>query len=91
MSGIRYKAVKPAAELQPMRITEITQPDGTPIDPDKYYTVATNSYLMSTVTPLPADPGVAHDMDGARAIMLYMDGKENVDYSNVSNIDVTVE
>ncbi len=91
VSGIRYKAVKPVAELQPMRITEITLPDGTPIDPDKYYTVATNSYLMSTVTPLPADPGVAHDMDGARAIMLYMDGKENVDYSNVSNIDVTVE
>ena len=46
---------------------------------------------MSTVTPQPADPGVAHDMDGARAIMLYMEGKEAVDYSNVSNIEVTIE
>ncbi|MBO5273700.1 MAG: 5'-nucleotidase C-terminal domain-containing protein, partial [Clostridia bacterium] len=91
VSGIRYKAIKPAAELQPMRITEITLPDGTPVDPDKYYTVATNSYLMSTVTPQPADSGVAHDMDGARAIMLYMEGKEAVDYSNISNIEVTIE
>lgn len=91
VSGIRYKAVKPAAELQPMRITEITLADGTPIDPAGYYTVATNSYLMSTSTSLPADPGVAHDMDGANAIMRYMEGKENVDYSNVSNIDVTIE
>ncbi len=91
VSGIRYKAVKPAAELQPMRITEITLPDGTPIDPDAVYTVATNSYLMSTVSPQPADPGVAHDMDGARAIMLYMEGKEAVDYSDASNIEVTVE
>lgn len=91
VSGIRYKAIKPAAELQPMRITEVTLPDGTPIDPDKYYTVATNSYLMSSVTPQPADPGVAHDMDGARAIMLYMEGKEAVDYSNVSNIEVAIE
>ena len=91
VSGVRYKAIKPAAELQPMRITEITLTDGTPIDPDKYYTVATNSYLMSTVAAQPADPGTAHEMDGARAIMLYMEGKENVDYSNVSNIDVSIE
>lgn len=91
VSGIRYKAVKPAAELQPMRITEITLSDGTPIDPDRYYTVVTNSYLMSTVSTLPADPGTAHDMDGARAIMLYMDGKDSVDYSGVSNIEITIE
>lgn len=91
VSGIRYKAVKPAAELQPMRITEISLSDGTPLDPDKYYTVATNTYLMSTVSTLPADPGVAHDMDGARAIMLYMEGKENVDFSKVSNVEITIE
>lgn len=91
VSGMRYKAIKPAAELQPMRITEATMADGTPIAPDKYYTVATNSYLMTTVTPLPADPGTAYDTDSAHALMLYMEGKENVDYSTASNIDVSIE
>lgn len=91
VSGIHYKAVKPAEELKPMRITEVTLPDGTPLNPDGVYSVATNSYLMSTVTPLPADAGEAHDMDGARAIMLYMDGKPSVDYTDVSHIEVTIE
>lgn len=91
VSGMRYKAVKPAAELQPMRITEASLADGTPIAPDAVYTVATNSYLMSTVTPQPADTGEACDMDGARAILQFMDGREPVDYSDVSHRDVTIE
>ncbi len=91
VSGMRYKAVKPAAELQPMRITEATLENGTPIDPDAVYTVATNTYLMSTVSAQPSDTGEAIDMDGARSIMIFMDGKESVNYSNTSNIDVTIE
>ena len=74
-----------------MRITEATLENGTPIAPDAVYTVATNTYLMSTVSAQPADTGEAIDMDGARSIMIFMDGKESVDYSNASNIDVTIE
>ncbi len=91
VSGMRYQAVKPAAESQPMRITSATLEDGTPIQPDATYTMATNSYLMSVVTPLPADPGRAVDLDGARSMIQYLDGKPSIDYSNVSRVDVIIE
>ena len=91
VSGMRYHAVKPAAESQPMRITSATLEDGTPIQPDATYTMATNSYLMSVVTPLPADPGRAIDLDGARSMIQHLDGKPGIDYSNVSRVELTIE
>lgn len=77
VSGMRYTAMKPTATLQPMHITAATLADGTPIAPEAVYTVATNSYLISTVTPLPADPYTMLDMDGARAMMLFLGGENH--------------
>ncbi len=91
VAGMSYKAVKPAAELQPMRITQATLADGRPIDPAATYSVATNTYLMSTVAALPADPGKTLELDGATALRLYMEGRESVDYANVSRVEVTIE
>lgn len=90
VSGMCYKAVKPEGTLQPMRITEAFLADGTPIIPDAVYTVATNSYLMSTVTPLPADCGRAEDMDGSRAMLLYLEGKATIDYADVIRAEISV-
>ncbi len=90
VSGMCYKAVKQAGGLQPMCITEATLTDGTPITPDAVYTVATNSYLMSTVTSLPADCGRrAENMDSARAVLLYLEGKATVDYAGVTRAELS--
>lgn len=90
VSGMRYKATKPAGELKAMQITEITLADGTPIDPEATYTMATNSYLMSTNPVLPADPGTTQPLDGADALMKYLENKPAIDYSSTSRVEVTI-
>lgn len=90
VSGLRYKATKPAGELKAMQITEITLEDGTPIDPAARYTMATNSYLMSTNPVLPADPGTAQQIDGTAALIKFLEGKTSIDYSTIKRADVTI-
>lgn len=91
VSGMRYKATKPAAELQAMEITEACLEDGTPISPNGTYTMATNTYLLSTVPVLPSDPGKALDIDGANSMIQFLGSKPEIDYSNVSRVDVTIK
>ncbi|MBR3945087.1 MAG: bifunctional metallophosphatase/5'-nucleotidase [Akkermansia sp.] len=91
VSGMTYKATKPATELKPMRITEAKLADGTPIDPNTVYTVAYNSYIASTTSAPPANPGVAIDSDGAECLIRFLEKKQEVDYADVSRVDVQIE
>ncbi len=91
VSGMTYKATKPATELKPMRITEAKLTDGTPIDPNTVYTVAYNSYIASTTSAPPANPGVAIDSDGAECLIRFLEKKQEVDYADVSRVDVQIE
>ena len=91
VSGMTYKAIKPAAELKPMRITEAKLADGSPIDPEARYTVAYNSYIASTTSAPPANPGIAIDSDGAECLIRFLEKKEEVDYEGVSRIEVQIE
>ncbi len=91
VSGMTYKAIKPAAELKPMRITEAKLADGSPIDPAARYTVAYNSYIASTTSAPPANPGIAIDSDGAECLIRFLEKKEEVDYEGVSRIEVQIE
>ena len=91
VSGMTYKAIKPAAELKPMRITEAKLADGTPIDPEAVYTVAYNSYIASTTSAPPANPGVAIDSDGAECLIRFLEKKTEVDYADVSRVEVQIE
>ncbi len=91
VSGMSYKAIKPAAELKPMRITEAKLADGTPIDPEAVYTVAYNSYIASTTSAPPANPGVAIDSDGAECLIRFLEKKTEVDYADVSRVEVQIE
>ena len=91
VSGMTYKAIKPAAELKPMRITEAKLANGSPIDPEARYTVAYNSYIASTTSAPPANPGIAIDSDGAECLIRFLEKKEEVDYEVVSRIEVQIE
>jgi hypothetical protein len=74
-----------------MRITEAKLADGSPIDPEARYTVAYNSYIASTTSAPPANPGVAIDSDGAECLIRFLEKKEEVDYEGVSRIEVQIE
>ena len=91
VSGMTYKAVKPTAELKPMRITEARLADGTPINPEAVYTVAYNSYIASTTSAPPANPGVAIDSDGAECLIRFLEKKTEVDYADVSRVEVEIK
>ena len=91
VSGMTYKAIKPAAELKPMRITEAKLADGTPINPEARYTVAYNSYIASVAPSKPEDEGVAIDSDGAECLIRFLEKKKEVDYEGVSRVDVTIQ
>ncbi len=91
VSGMTYKCVKPAAELKPMRITEAKLSDGTPIAPEARYTVAYNSYIASVAPSKPQDAGIAIDSDGAECLIRFLEKKKEVDYEDVSRVDVTIE
>ena len=90
VSGLSYKATKAEGELQPMQITEATMADGTPLNPDATYTVTTNSYLMATVPNMPRVETTTYDIDCAKCMMQYLDGKAEVDYSDTTRIELTI-
>lgn len=91
VSGMKYKAIKPEAELKPMVITEACLEDGTPIAPDKKYSLVINSYLCSTVTPKPADPGTSLHTDGAACMIRFLEKETEIDYSDVTRVQVTIQ
>lgn len=90
VSGMSYKATKPEGELKPMQVTEATMADGSPLNPDATYTVTTNSYLMATVPNMPQVETTTYDLDCAKCMMQFLDGKTEVDYSNVSRLELNI-
>ncbi|MBQ4613484.1 MAG: bifunctional metallophosphatase/5'-nucleotidase [Akkermansia sp.] len=90
VSGLRYKANKPEGELKPMQVTEATMEDGTPLNSDAVYTVTTNSYLMATVPNIPRVETSVYDLDSAGCMIQFLDGKAEVDYSNVSRVELNI-
>ena len=91
VAGMTYKAIKPAEELKPLHITEAKLINGTPINPEAIYTVAYNSYIASTTSAPPSNPGVAIDSDGAECLIRFLEKKTEVDYEGVSRVDVTIK
>lgn len=76
---------------QPMEIAEACLEDGTPIDPEAIYTMATSNYLTGTVSVVPADSGSLLDIDAATALLQFLDGRPSIDYSSVSRTGVSTK
>lgn len=90
VSGMCYKAVWPKGADR-MRITSAHLADGTPINPEARYTLAINSYLCATTEAMPADPGVSAHIDGATSMIKVLETKAEIDYADVSRVELTKE
>ena len=90
VSGMSYKAIWPKGADR-MRITSAHLADGTPINPDARYTLAINSYLCATTEAMPADPGVSAHIDGATSMIKVLETKSEIDYADVSRVELTKE
>lgn len=91
VSGMRYKATIPAKAQQPMVITEAYLQDGTRIHPEATYTMATNTYLLSTVPALPQDRGKLLETSAANSLIQFLDARQEIDYAPVRRADVTIK
>ena len=90
VSGMSYKAIWPKGADR-MRITSACLADGTPINPEGRYTLAINSYLCATTEAMPADPGVSAHIDGATSMIKVLETKSEIDYADVSRVELTKE
>ena len=90
VSGMSYKAVWPAGADR-MRITSACLADGTPINPEGRYTLAINSYLCATTEAMPADPGESAHIDGATSMIKVLETMPEIDYADVSRVEMTKE
>ena len=90
VSGMSYKAIWPKGADR-MRITEAYLADGTPITPEARYTLAINSYLCATTEAMPADPGVSAHIDAATSMIKVLETKPEIDYADVSRVEMTKE
>ena len=90
VSGMSYKAIWPKGADR-MRITEAYLADGTPITPEARYTLAINSYLCATTEDMPADSGVSAHIDAATCMIKVLETKPEIDYADVSRVEMTKE
>ena len=90
VSGMSYKAIWPKGADR-MRITSACLPDGTPINPEARYTLAINSYLCATTENMPADPGESAHIDGATSMIKVLETMPEIDYADVSRVEMTKE
>ena len=90
VSGMSYKAVWPAGADR-MRVISASLADGTPINPEARYTLAINSYLCATTEDMPADPGVSAQTDGATSMIKVFETMPEIDYADVSRVEMTKE
>jgi 5'-nucleotidase len=90
VSGMCYKSVWPAGADR-MRITSASLEDGTPINPEGRYTLAINSYLCATTEAMPADPGESAHIDGATSMIKVLETMPEIDYADVSRVEMTKE
>ncbi|MBQ2380834.1 MAG: bifunctional metallophosphatase/5'-nucleotidase [Akkermansia sp.] len=90
VSGMSYKAIWPKGADR-MRITTASLADGTPINPEGRYTLAINSYLCATTEAMPADPGVSAHIDGATSMIKVLETLPEIDYAEVSRVEMTKE
>ena len=85
---MRYKAVKRPEKRTPITVIEAYAEDGIRINPEKTYTLVLNSYLCSTVSPMPRDKGVSLQTDGAAALIEYLSRHGAIDYSEKTRVDL---
>lgn len=85
---MRYKAVERQEKRTPITVIEAYAKDGTRINPEKRYTLVLNSYLCSTVSPMPRDKGVSLQTDGAAALIEYLSRHGAIDYSEKTRVDL---
>lgn len=90
VSGMSYKAIRPKGATK-IRITSARLPDDTPIKPEARYTLAINSYLCATTQAMPADPGSSAHIDGATSIIKVLESVPEIDYADVSRVEITQE
>ncbi len=90
VSGMSYKAIWPKGADR-MRITSACLPDGSPINPEARYTLAINSYLCATTEAMPADPGESAHIDGATSMIKVLETMPEIDYADVSRVEMTKE
>lgn len=90
VSGMSYKAIRPKGADR-MRITSACLPDGTPINPEARYTLAINSYLCATTEAMPADPGESAHIDGATGMIKVLETMPEIDYADVTRVEITKE
>ncbi|MBQ3240874.1 MAG: bifunctional metallophosphatase/5'-nucleotidase [Akkermansia sp.] len=90
VSGMSYKAVWPKDSAR-LRITSACLADGTPINPEARYTLAINSYLCATTADMPADTGVSLKTDGAACMIKFLEGKDEIDYADISRVETSKE
>jgi 5'-nucleotidase / UDP-sugar diphosphatase len=62
--------------------------DGTPLDPEKTYKVAMNSYMATTYTFDNRDSGVYEPYTGAELLIQYLEKQQEVDYRGVERAKV---
>ena len=91
VSGLKYKAVKPAAKRTEMTVLEAYSEDGKAVIPEEHYTLVLNSYLCSTVTPMPEDTGISLQTDGAGCLIDYLLKRGEIDYSQTSRVELITQ
>ena len=90
VSGMSYKAIRPKGADR-MRITSACLPDGTAINPEARYTLAISSYLCATTEAMPADSGESAHIDGATGMIKVLETMPEIDYADVTRVEITKE
>lgn len=85
-SGITYSAHLHKGNK--VEITEIKLADGSPLDPEKTYTVAVSSFAAAADFPH-KDPGHALNMPGRDCLIQYLRKHGKVDYAKVRRAHIT--
>lgn len=90
VSGLRYEIVQDRNDLQKYTVTLFDE-EWKPLDLDKTYTLAVNSYL-ATITPaiVNANPENTFEIS-ADVIMKYLENQKTVDYNGERRIKMTLE
>lgn len=84
VSGIQYTVMTlPSGTCAGVTLTG---PDGMPLDPEKTYSVAMNSYMAITYTFDHEDPGTYTSHTGAELLIQYLKKQQEVNYRGVCRV-----
>ena len=87
VSGISYSAILHQGNR--MDITDIKMADGSPLDPEKSYTVTVASFAASSAQFPHRDPGRALHLPGRDCLIQYLRKHGRVDYAKVRRAHIT--